>query len=161
MDFFLTPSCLAYILSAYGPVDVDAFAAPHNTVRPRFFALFDTVEAVDALGQDWSKDTMFVLPDFHRIDAILDHIERDNAVVILIVPVWRSKGWWNRLWSGSWSERTGSNEYVDGSVLNANNEHCFFGGRFNTELLVLRTNRINVIPNIAPQRVLHCGREEE
>jgi hypothetical protein len=84
----LTPDFLAYVLSAYGPVDVDAFAAPHNAVCPRFFALFDSnaVEAVDAFGQDWSRDAMFVLPDFHRIDAILDHIERDNAVVVLIMP---------------------------------------------------------------------------
>jgi len=155
MDFSLTPDCLAYVLRTFGPVNVDAFAAPHNTVCPRFFALFDSdkVETVDALGQDWSQDVMFVLPDFHKIDLILDHIERDDAVVVLIVPVWRSKGWWNRIWSGAWSQRRGRFEYIAGSVLKANNEHCFFGERFNTEVLVLRTNRVNVIPATLPPEV--------
>jgi hypothetical protein len=146
MDFSLEPKCLAHVLNTYGPVHVDAFAAPHNAVCARFFARFDatTVEATDALAQDWSQDVMFVLPDFHQIDAILDRIERDNAEAVLIVPVWTSKPWWKRLWSGSWSGRRGRHEVLEGSVLTPNNEHCFFGQRFNARLLVLRTTRANV-----------------
>jgi hypothetical protein len=49
MDFSLTRGSLKYVLAAYGPVEVDAFAAPHNAITPRFFARFDahTAEAVD------------------------------------------------------------------------------------------------------------------
>ena len=143
MDFSLTPSSKKYVLRAFGPVDIDAFAAPHNAVLPRFFARFDahTAEAVDSLAQDWSSDALFVLPDFHKIAEVLDIIERDDAEATLVVPVWSSKAWWNRLWSGAWSARRGKFEFLAGSVLVANNEHCFFGTAFASQLLVLRTKR--------------------
>ena len=61
MDFSLAPKVLAYApkvlayaLRAYGPVTIDAFAAPHNHVVPRFFAHYGAVaaEARDAFAQD-------------------------------------------------------------------------------------------------------------
>jgi hypothetical protein len=110
-----------------------------------FFARFDahTAEAVDSLAQDWSSDTLFVLPDFHKIAEVLDLIERDDAEATLIVPVWTGKPWWNRLWSGQWTARRGRFEFLDGSALIANNEHCFFGTEFTNQLLVMRTRRTN------------------
>jgi len=144
MDFSLKPSCLKYVLNTFGSVDIDVFAAPHNAVTPRFFAMFDThtAEAVDCFAQSWASDALFVLPDFHKIDQVLDALERDNAVATLIVPVWTSKAWWNRLWSGQWTARRGKFEFLDGSALVANNKHCFFGTEFTTQLLVLRTRRV-------------------
>jgi hypothetical protein len=143
MDFSLRPSCLKHVLRAFGPVDVDAFAAPHNAVAPRFFSRFDahTAQAADAFAQDWSRDVLFVPPVFNKIDKVLDLIERDDAEVILIVPAWHSKPWWNRLWSGAWAARRGKTETLDGSSLVANNEHCFFGTAFASQLLVMRTTR--------------------
>jgi hypothetical protein len=35
----------------------------------------------------------------------LDKIERDNAVAVLIIPVWPHKPWWQRLRSGAWGAR--------------------------------------------------------
>jgi hypothetical protein len=145
MDFSLTPSSLKYVLNTFGPVDVDAFAAPHNAVTQRFFSRHDahTAEAVDGLAQNWTRDALFVLPDFHKITGVLDIIERDDAETTLIVPVWSSKPWWNRLWSGAWSPRRGKFEFLAGSALVANNDHCFFGEEFASQLLVLRTRRTN------------------
>jgi len=34
-------------------------------------------------------------------------------------------------------------EFLDGSALIANNEHCFFGTEFTNQLLVMRTRRTN------------------
>jgi hypothetical protein len=85
MDFSLNPSAIRDMRAQFGPWDIDRFAAPHNTTCSRFNSLFDTAnaEAVDALSQDWSEDINFVLPDFHAISKILDHIERCNARAIL------------------------------------------------------------------------------
>ena len=48
----------------------------------RFNAIFDalSVEAVDALAQDWSILVSFALPDFHSLDEVLDIIEGGNAL---------------------------------------------------------------------------------
>ena len=97
MDFSLAPKALsyapkalAYALRAYGPVTIDAFAAAHIRVGPRFFARYGAVaaEARDAPAQDWFSGTLFLLPDFHVLGSVLDRIERDNADVVLIVPEW-------------------------------------------------------------------------
>jgi hypothetical protein len=143
MDFSLAPEVLAYVLRAYGPVTIDAFAAPHNHVVPRFFARYGAVaaEARDAFAQDWSSGALFVLPDFHVLGNVLDRIERDNAVVVLIVPEWTHHAWWHRLWSGAWAQRRGVYEFLPGSVLVSNNEHTFFGTRFTSRVLVMRTRR--------------------
>ena len=143
MDFSLAPEVLAYVLRAYGPVTIDAFAAPHNHVVPRFFARYGAVaaEARDAFAQDWSSGALFVLPDFHVLGNVLDRIERDNAVVVLIVPEWTHHAWWHRLWSGAWAQRRGVYEFLPGSVLVSNNEHTFFGTRFTSRVLVMRTTR--------------------
>ena len=64
-----------------------AFAAPSNTTVARFYALFDSTsaEAVSAFAQDWSGNVLFILPDFHRTDRILDKAERDDAEMVMVV----------------------------------------------------------------------------
>ena len=88
MDFSLSAAAAESVLARYGPVAIDAFAAPHNAIVSRFFARYGAVvaEAQNAFAQSWSHDTLYILPDFHAIDKILDKIERDNATAILIVP---------------------------------------------------------------------------
>ena len=144
MDFSLSPPAAARVRAELGPWDVDRFASPSNAVAPRFNALFDGpgVEAVDAFSQDWSTGTSFVLPDFHRIPAVLDMIERFDAEAIVIVPMWTHKRWWGRLLSGPWRERMVRTLELPVNSLAANNPHCFFGARFTTRLLAFRTRRV-------------------
>ena len=144
MDFSLKKAAFKYVLARFGPVDIDAFAAPHNAIAKRFYARHGAVsaEARDAFAQSWSSGVLYMLPDFHAIDKVLDKIECDNAIVIIIVPVWRHKSWWHRLWSGAWSHRLDSHEYMCGSALVPNNEHAFFGENFATDLLVLKTRQV-------------------
>jgi hypothetical protein len=139
MDFSLNPSAIRDMRAQFGPWDIDRFAAPHNTTCSRFNSLFDTAnaEAVDALSQDWSEDINFVLPDFHAISKILDHIERCNARAILVVPEWPKAHWWPRLWSGAWARRLRRVVYLPADSLRPNNEFCFFGASFHSRALVL------------------------
>jgi len=105
--------------------------------------MFGTVgaEDTDAFAQDWSLGRSYILPDFHTVGMILDHIERWNATATLIVPEWPAESWWHRLWSGAWSQRIRRHEYVPGVALVPNNEHCFFlhgaTKQFRSRLLVL------------------------
>jgi hypothetical protein len=141
MDFGLRPDWLEYVRGKYGGWDVDRFAATHNAVAQRFNALFDSVaaEAVDAMGQDWSEGVSFILPDFFKVDKIMDKIEQDNAEAVLIVPVWPHKNWWQRANAGAWRARVAAAEILPPHVLWPYNEHSFFGSSFTTGLLVMRT----------------------
>ena len=56
-----------------------------------------------------------------------DHIERDNADVILIVPAWTQQTWWRRLTSGAWRARVLEWLQLPPRCFVANNDHVFFG----------------------------------
>jgi hypothetical protein len=150
MDFGLRADVLDYVLRERCPADlnlvVDRFAASHNAVGERFNARFDTpeAEAVDAFTQFWGDDFNFILGDFNRTDAIMDHIERDDAEAVIIVPEHTSKPFWNRIWSAAWQRRVESWEFLGGEVLEAHAENagdCFFGERFNCRVLLMVTRR--------------------
>jgi hypothetical protein len=144
MDFGLRSDWLEYVRGKFGNWDVDRFAATHNAVAQRFNALFDSVaaEAVDAMGQDWSEGVSFILPDFLKIDQIMDKIEQDNAEAVLIVPVWPHKNWWRRAYAGAWRARVAAEEILPPHILWAYNEHSFFGASFTTGLLVMRIAKL-------------------
>ena len=107
MDFGLRADVLDYVLREHCPADldtvIDRFAATHNAVVGRFNSRFDTpaAEAVDAFNQFWGGDFNYVLGDFNKTDAIMDHIERDDAEAVVIVPEHTSKPFWNRIWSAA------------------------------------------------------------
>ena len=144
IDFSFRPSALSHMRQRFGPWDVDRFASHTSTTCKRFNAMFEAVggKDVDALAQNWSDGVSFALPDFHRLDEVLDVIERDEAVAMLVVPCWHRNAGWHRLRSRPWRERVVDSERMPGTVLVANNPHCFFGEQFATDLLVLRTGTL-------------------
>ena len=128
---------------------VDRFAAPHNAVTPRFNALFDApgVEAFDAFSADWSAGWSYLIPPFTGLDAVLDKLGRNNAAAILVVPVWKSRGWWRRLFSGAWTDRIDGRLALPSTALvahPANARSCFFGPVFDSPLIALR-----ILPRVA------------
>lgn len=129
MDFSLSTAALAAVQQRWGLWSVDRFAAAHNATCARFNSRFDSAqsEAVDAFSQCWSGEVNYVLPDFHQIDRVLDHIERDNADVILVVPAWTQQPWWRRLTSGAWRARVLEWLRLPPRCFVANNDHVFFG----------------------------------
>jgi len=145
MDFSLIPTATQGVRAEFGPWDIDRYAATHNTTCGRFNSLFDTerAEAVDALSQDWCEGLNFVLPYFHAISKILDHIERCNARTILIVPEWPKAHWWPRLWSGAWARRLRRVIFLATNSLRPNNEFCFFGAFFLCRTIVLELERLH------------------
>jgi hypothetical protein len=120
------------------------FAAPHNTIYNRFNAFFDSggCEAADGLVQDWREGVIFALPDFHVMSRVLGCIEAGNATTIFILPESIYTPWWQRLRSSAWAPRITIADYLSADLLVANvsnREHCFFGDRFTSRLLVLCT----------------------
>ena len=128
----------------FGPWDVNRYAGPSNATCPRFNALFDSVnvEGVNALAQDWCGTVSVVLPNFNELDKTLDVIEREGAVAVLAAPEWPYQAWRRRLHSAAWAPRIAAWEFVSGTALIPNTRDCFFGSRFKTRLLVLRTRAL-------------------
>ena len=113
------------------------------------FYLFDApgVEAVDAFAETWSGGWSYLIPPFTKLDAVLDKLERDNAAAVLVVPVWKSHGWWRRLASGAWADRIDAQRALPPRALAAhpeNAESCFFGLAFESPLVALR-----IVPRLA------------
>ena len=64
---------------------LDAFAAPHNAVCPRFWT-----EIPDAFQQSWSRWLpIWANPPFDQMRRVHDKILTDGAHVVLICPGWR------------------------------------------------------------------------
>ena len=147
MDFSLKPSALDYVWQRAGGWDIDAFASPTNATVARFYAAFDspTAEGVDAFGQAWSSGVIFVLPDFSRINEVLDKIERENAEVVMRVPEWRLSGGidWLAAHGGTESRAGSSSPRIHWRPTTvANNDDCFSGSFFTTRLFAFRTQRL-------------------
>ena len=65
-DWMLLPEVFQEIYHRLGPLDIDLFAARHNSQLPRFhsYRLDHLAEAVDALGQKWSTLHPYAFPPF-------------------------------------------------------------------------------------------------
>ena len=129
----------------YGDWDVDRFASDHNATCPRFNALAPSryAEAIDAFGQDWSEGVSYVLPDFHKIDRVLDMVERDDAAAVLVFPKWTAEKWWRRLHAPCWQRRVTRQGVLPPFALVARDPAtCFFKRDFDRELIVMRVDPI-------------------
>ena len=100
-DFSLTVEAMQTVRdqleeAGLGSWDVDRFAAAHNKKTPRFNSLFATegTEAVDAFSQSWSEGISFVLHNFNQLDRVLDHVERDDAEAVIVMPEWTRRPFW-------------------------------------------------------------------
>jgi hypothetical protein len=149
MDFGLSSQAFQLVCDRLGTCDIDAFAAPHNAVFPRFFSrhVTNTAEATDAFSVSWSRYRLFILPDFGRgfIDRVLDKVERDNASVVCIVPCWPRHRFWERLASPSWTRRITAKLTLPPASLVPHAENkcfCFFGDSFDSPLLAFATRAL-------------------
>jgi len=124
-DFGLNRYWRRRVLAELGPGSldgiVDRFAVPYNAAPSRFNALFDApdLEAAEAFAEDWRSSWSYLIPPFTKLDALLDKLERDNAATALVVPVWKSRGWWRRLASGAWADRIDARRAFPPTALSA------------------------------------------
>lgn len=51
-------------------------------------------EAVDAFGQDWSKDNNYLVPPVSDISNVVKRIESSHVYGALIIPFWKSAEFW-------------------------------------------------------------------
>ena len=86
-DWMLLPEVFQEIHHRLGPLDIDLFAARHNSQLPRFYSyrLDPLAEAVDALGQKWSTLHPYAIhPTGSSIAKKRDRVHQ----AVVIAPTW-------------------------------------------------------------------------
>lgn len=97
-DWMLHPRRFAQLSAQWGPFEVDLFASHTNHQVPTYFSRFHTPDTagVDAFGQWWGR-ACWCNPPFSLMARILQHAQRCQARMCLIVPFWPTTPWWHRL----------------------------------------------------------------
>ena len=87
------------IMDKFGDCDVDLFASRVNNQLPCYVAWNPDpyAWAIDSFTLDWSKFKGFIFPPFALILRILQKIELDEAVSVLVVPLWTSQAWFPKM----------------------------------------------------------------
>ena len=92
-DWMLLPEVFQEIHHRLGPLDIDLFAARHNSQLPRFYSyrLDPLAEAVDALGQKWSTLHPYAIhPTGSSIAKKRDRVHQ----AVVIAPTWPNQHWY-------------------------------------------------------------------
>ena len=71
---------------------IDAFAERCNARFPRYWD-----KSMDAFRQDWGPEVLWVNAPFSEMDQVVNKIVASGARGIMIVPVWRTKAWFQAL----------------------------------------------------------------
>jgi hypothetical protein len=89
-DWAVSPAAFAVIDAVWGPHTVDMFASAVNAKLPTFFSWKrdPQASAVDAFLQDWSGTNGWCCPPWVLIPKVLAKVQREQATVTIIAPLW-------------------------------------------------------------------------
>ena len=92
----LHPRLLQEINQKWGPLEVDLLASRLSTQLPRYFSWKPDplAEATDAFTQQWEKFRGYANPPWCLVGIVLSQIQRQQAQVILVAPVWKGQSWY-------------------------------------------------------------------
>ena len=95
-DWMMHPNLFSQIRQVMGLLEVDLFASRLTHQLPRFFSWRPDplAEATDTFTQDWSQFQGYTNPPWCLILRTLSKIQREEARVLLIAPVWRTQPWY-------------------------------------------------------------------
>jgi len=87
----------------WGPHTVDRFAAPGNSLLPRFNSLIPArgVEAVNALAQRWDGENNYAFPPRHLLDPLAQFLLERTVDATVVAPYWPAQAWFQQLFSAA------------------------------------------------------------
>lgn len=100
-DWVLSANIFRAINLTWGPLQVDLFATRFSAQLRRFFSwrADPEAEATDAFSQNWSSIRGFAHPPWCLIARVLMKVQREEATIILVTPLWRTQPWFPSLLS--------------------------------------------------------------
>ena len=95
-DWMLNRHEFTKLEAKWGPFTLDAFATLLNRQLPRYCSWRPDPEStfVDALQQDYRRETAWANPPFNLIGRFLSLLKRQRATAVVTVPVWPAQPWW-------------------------------------------------------------------
>lgn len=89
-DWRLAPYVFWVLSQMYGRFDVDLFVTHLNTHCRTFYSspASPGCAEIDALEQTWDTGNLWANPPFSKIELVLAKVDKDNATVAVILPVW-------------------------------------------------------------------------
>ena len=87
------------IVQKFGFPDVDLFVSRANFKIKPYVSYYPDPEAtsVNAFASKWSGRKFHAFPPFSIIARVISKIEREQAIGILIVPIFTTQAWFSRL----------------------------------------------------------------
>jgi hypothetical protein len=95
-DFGLQPEMFQFVVSEFGPLEVDLFASGHNALLPVFFSEFwcPGSAGVNAFTVSWHGSSSYCFPPPRLVFRTLQHARESRARIVLMVPDWKGQPWW-------------------------------------------------------------------
>ena len=89
-------------LLAEEQITCDVFANSSNARTQKFYSKVASPNSsgINAFSQSWSDDFNFCCPPVKYINDVIQHLKRQPAKGILIVPLWPFRSFWTRITSG-------------------------------------------------------------
>ena len=97
-DWVLNANIFRAINLTWGPLQVDLFAT-WLSAQLRSWRADPEAEATDAFSQNYSTIQGFAHPPWCLIAKVLMKVQREEAMVILVAPLWRTQPWFPSLLS--------------------------------------------------------------
>lgn len=99
-DWQLNPAIFSDIANRWGPFQVDLFASHTNHQVPAYYSRFWTPDTagVNSFAQHWGR-ACWANPPFGCIPQVFQHARACSARVAIVLPIWPTRPWWNRLFS--------------------------------------------------------------
>ena len=95
-NWMLHPQLFSQIKDKMGPLEVEMFACRLTHQLPRYFSwrLDPAAEATDTYVQDWSPFRGYAYPPWCLFLPTLAKIQRENVMVVLVAPIWKTQPWY-------------------------------------------------------------------
>ena len=101
-DWRLNRSVFRQIERHFPEMNVDLFSSQLTFQLPRYFSwrADPAAEATDAFQQSWKAPVRgFANPPWNLIGKVLSTVEKQEAEVVLVAPIWPSQPWYPKLLS--------------------------------------------------------------
>jgi hypothetical protein len=98
-EWKLDSSVFSKLIDIWGKTSIDVFASRLNTQLPRFASWKPDPESecIDAFSFQWKTEFCYLFPPFSLISRCVQKIVREEAEVLIIVPLWPTQIWYTQL----------------------------------------------------------------
>lgn len=99
VEWKLEETVFTQIISIFGKPSIDMFASRLNKQVDRYVSWKPDPDAeeIDAFSVHWSHELIYAFPPFSLVGRVLQIVQRDQAEVVLVAPLWVTQNWYTVL----------------------------------------------------------------